>query len=175
MYKFLPYMTNDYSVGLYNEDADDIYHSAFGALSEAFEKFVDPVLKFDIFNTNKGIKVLDICYGIGYNTKAFLNEFLNSNNIECEILIDCVDNDKNLMLLSPFISTKINLIKRLLYKKKLFKNIENYNQAKKITNNFRKISCSHKISYDVNMLLIKNLIKNFGTTFLENLSKEFGS
>ena len=57
---------------LYSKDYDDIYHSASGALTEAYEKFVCPVnwdnlLKYD------DIKVLDICYGIGYNTKSFLN------------------------------------------------------------------------------------------------------
>ena len=72
MSEFQAYFTNDGSVGLYNKDYDDIYHSASGALTEAYEKFVCPVnwdnlLKYD------DIKVLDICYGIGYNTKSFLN------------------------------------------------------------------------------------------------------
>ena len=78
MEEFLPYMTNDYSVGLYSKSTDDIYHSAFGALSEAYEKFILPANLKNIFNKTNNIKILDICYGIGYNTKAFLNEFINS-------------------------------------------------------------------------------------------------
>ena len=79
MYEFHPYFTNDGSVGLFNTDFDDIYHSATGALTEAYEKFIYPV-DFDSLLKKKSIKVLDICYGIGYNTKSFLN-FLFENYI----------------------------------------------------------------------------------------------
>ncbi|MDE6138046.1 MAG: hypothetical protein K2F57_01085 [Candidatus Gastranaerophilales bacterium] len=72
MYEFHPYFTNDGSVGLYSPEFNDIYHSATGALTEAYEKFILPV---DMENLLKkdSIKVLDICYGIGYNSKSFLN------------------------------------------------------------------------------------------------------
>ena len=76
MYEFHPYFTNDGSVGLYNKDFDDIYHSAKGALTEAYEKFIQPV-DYNNLLLKDTIKVLDICYGIGYNTKAFLNFILN--------------------------------------------------------------------------------------------------
>ena len=72
MYDFHPYFTNDGSVGLYNKEFNDIYHSADGALTEAFEKFVLPV-NIDSLIHKDSIKVLDLCYGIGYNTKSFLN------------------------------------------------------------------------------------------------------
>ena len=72
MYDFHPYFTNDGSVGLYNKEFNDIYHSADGALTEAFEKFVLPV-DIDSLIHKDSIKVLDLCYGIGYNTKSFLN------------------------------------------------------------------------------------------------------
>ena len=72
MSEFQPYFTLDGSVGLYSKGFNDIYHSATGALTEAYEKFIYPV-NFDILLKNNDIKVLDICYGIGYNTKSFLN------------------------------------------------------------------------------------------------------
>lgn len=72
MYEFHPYFTNDGSVGLYNSEFNDIYHSATGALNEAYEKFIYPV-DFDMLLNKDSIKVLDICYGIGYNSKSFLN------------------------------------------------------------------------------------------------------
>ena len=80
MNDFLPYITNDNSVGLYDKDVDDIYHSASGALSEAFEKFILPI-DFNDLKRNKNINVLDICYGIGYNTKAFLSNFVFNNRV----------------------------------------------------------------------------------------------
>lgn len=72
MYNFDPYVTNDGSLGLYNKEFEDIYHSAGGAITEAYEKFICP-LNWKYLLRKNSIKVLDICYGIGYNTKCFLN------------------------------------------------------------------------------------------------------
>lgn len=79
MYDLYPYFTNDGSVGLFSPEADDIYHSTYGALSEAYEKFILPANLEKYFETHKEIKVLDICYGIGYNTKSFLNFLIEKN------------------------------------------------------------------------------------------------
>lgn len=79
MYEFYPYFTNDGSVGLYSSAYKDIYHSATGALTEAYEKFIFPI-DMNIFLNKKQIKILDICYGIGYNTKALLNYFFENNS-----------------------------------------------------------------------------------------------
>lgn len=74
----LPFFTLDGSVGLYNEHEDDIYHSVYGAFSEAYDKFILPANLKEFLNKNSEIKILDICYGIGYNTKSFLNYFLEN-------------------------------------------------------------------------------------------------
>ena len=171
MEEFLPYMTNDYSVGLYSKSTDDIYHSAFGALSEAYEKFILPANLKNIFNKTNNIKILDICYGIGYNTKAFLNEFINLDTKDYKIEIDCVDNDELLIKLSPFICTYINKFKRLFYKNKLYKNIENYSEAKNIITKYIKTKCKYKIQPSVNLILIRSLIENYGSDFLNDSIK----
>jgi len=75
MYELYPYFTNDGSVGLFSPDADDIYHSTYGALTEAYEKFILPSNLEKYFSCHNEIKILDICFGIGYNTKSFLNYF----------------------------------------------------------------------------------------------------
>lgn len=76
MYDFYPYFTNDGSVGLFSPSDDDIYHSTYGAATEAYEKFIFPADLEKHFFDNEQIKVLDICFGIGYNSKSFLNYFL---------------------------------------------------------------------------------------------------
>lgn len=73
------FITQDGSIGLYDKKLDEIFHSKFGAKKEAFEKFVEPCLIFK----NKPIKILDICYGIGYNTKCALENFSNIQKIDC--------------------------------------------------------------------------------------------
>ena len=78
------FITEDGSIGLYNEKLDEIYHSKYGAKKEAFEKFDEPVLNI------KNAKILDICYGIGYNTKTALKY------LDCIDFIDCIELDEAL-------------------------------------------------------------------------------
>ena len=79
MRDYEPYYTEDGSIGLYSYADKDVYHSKFGALTEAWEKFILPSGINN--NSNKEIKVLDVCYGIGYNTKALISFFINKNKI----------------------------------------------------------------------------------------------
>jgi len=104
MYDFHPYFTADGSTGLYNPDFNDIYHSATGALTEAYEKFILPS-NLDLLIKKNKISVLDICYGIGYNSKSFLNYFfekflLQTNNnispIHTYNLFDFINDSKRL-------------------------------------------------------------------------------
>ena len=95
--------TDDGSVGLYNNIVGDIYHSKFGARTEAEEKFIKPLNFHKNFFKKKELNVLDICYGIGYNTKAFLNKILKLK-YKGKVSIDILEYDKNLVLISPFIN-----------------------------------------------------------------------
>lgn len=79
MRDYEPYYTEDGSVGLYSYADKDVYHSKFGALTEAWEKFVIPSDIEDLLDTKQEIKVLDICYGIGYNTKSLMSFVLEKN------------------------------------------------------------------------------------------------
>lgn len=73
------YYTKDGSIGLYSYVDDDVYHSKYGAISEAWEKFIIPSGIDKKLNECQNIKVLDICYGIGYNTKALMSYVINKN------------------------------------------------------------------------------------------------
>lgn len=97
-YRFVK--TGDGSVGLFDNGVNDIYHSSLGAYKEAIEKFVLPA-QLERFK-NKNCKVLDICYGIGYNTKALL-KYSIENNLNIKFKIDAIEMNKELIELSPFI------------------------------------------------------------------------
>ncbi len=117
------YYTQDGSIGLFSYTDDDVYHSKFGALTEAWEKFVIPSEVQDKLNTVQNIKVLDVCYGIGYNTKALMSFVINSNekylrekNIFQKIFYK-IKNKKNNKLNSntdSIGSNNINLIENIL-------------------------------------------------------------
>lgn len=94
--------TQDGSVGLYNKQVNDIYHSIFGAAAEAQEKFITPLEFEKNFAGLNKIKVLDICYGIGYNTKSLIKKIIQTK-YKGRVEIDILEYDKNLVSISPFI------------------------------------------------------------------------
>lgn len=143
---FLPYITGDGSVGLYSEEFNDIYHSGYGALTEAYEKFVCPLTV-----EKDNINVLDVCFGLGYNSKAFLNA--NKNK---KITFDCLDINKSLMCLSPFLKTNHRLCDYFRKQK------DNDKYSKYVRKGKYK---KYRIDDFVNIVLIKNLYEAFGEEF----------
>lgn len=245
----VPFFTKDGSVGLYSKSDEDIYHSVYGALAEAYDKFILPVDFDNLLKNNNSINVLDICYGIGYNSKSFLNLFLkkficiknknifshaiyndtidtnnilsssytksihtynifynifnknakknnksvtykfldkdfgedninfveqtrlcksnklrNCNNLSIKVNIDAIDTNKELMLLSPFFITKNNI-------NKLDKT--NIEKIDKHLNSFRRLKHTYSLSEDVNYILIKSLIDEFGIEELDKTYQKF--
>ena len=130
MYEFHPYFTNDGSVGLYSTDFNDIYHSATGALTEAYEKFIYPV-DFNNLLQKEKIKVLDICYGIGYNSKSFLN-FIFENYCQKKFskkysltkhYIDEIHTNNILVKHLPFLNNKRNTCNDEIHTDNIFNEI----------------------------------------------------
>lgn len=168
MYKFYPYFTNDGSVGLYSPSDQDIYHSTYGALTEAYEKFIFPAEFENYFKKNSEIKLLDICFGIGYNTKSFLNYFfeifekkvqdknyniatIHTDNIFNKISVTCIDTDKILIFLSPFIKTdkKINKKNKLSFSNEKISRL--LNESTKI---------NYKIEKFVKIIFLIKIVEN---------------
>lgn len=180
MYKLFPYFTNDGSVGLFSPDADDIYHSTYGALTEVYEKFILPSNLKNFLKKNNEIKILDICFGIGYNSKSLINYVLDflynepiytdknkytdkidTNNKKFKIYIHAIDNDKNLAYLSPFfISNKKNIKnnKILFHQEKIERML-----AKKTVQKY-------KLKQEVNFLLLEKIIDNIDSESISILS-----
>lgn len=168
MYELYPYFTNDGSVGLFSPSADDIYHSTYGALTEAYEKFILPSNINNFLKNNSEIKILDICFGIGYNSKSFLNYFLDflynetigtdkiksidkidTYNKKFKIYIHALDNDKNLAYLSPFFISN---------NKKIKNNELSFNQEKIKRMLSNKVIQKYKLKEEVNILLLKRIL-----------------
>lgn len=97
MYKIYPFVTNDGSMGLYSPEDNDIYHSVLGAATEAYEKFILPSDVLSFLKSHDKIKVLDICFGIGYNSKSFLNFIFQNKKLSEKIF-----SNKPGKILSPY-------------------------------------------------------------------------
>ncbi len=132
MRDYEPYYTEDGSIGLYSFAEKDVFHSKYGALTEAWEKFILPSNISNIINTKESINILDVCYGIGYNTKALMS-FV-------------IDNNKNKIL-------KKNIFQKLLVNINNIVSICNNNQKK----NKRSLSLCNDTICDDNFLSFFNI------------------
>ncbi len=107
--------TKDDSVTFFNSEYDETYHSTSGAIEESFEKFVKPSKVKEFVKNNKEIKLLDICFGVGYNSAALIDEVLK-NNKDCRIFITALENDKEIIEQIPNITPEFknySIIKEL--------------------------------------------------------------
>ncbi len=68
---FIPQVTADGSFTFFSQEFSESFHSHYGALQESFLKFVDSTQLTK--QANKPVlRLLDVCYGLGYNTAAAL-------------------------------------------------------------------------------------------------------
>ncbi len=63
--------TADGSFSLHSHSFAESFHSSGGALEEANSKFVLPA-QLDRFSSGSCLRVLDVCFGLGYNTAALM-------------------------------------------------------------------------------------------------------
>ncbi|YAI82337.1 MAG: tRNA (5-methylaminomethyl-2-thiouridine)(34)-methyltransferase MnmD [cyanobacterium endosymbiont of Rhopalodia sterrenbergii] len=81
---FIPQLTDDGSYTFFSEEFGELFHSYSGAKLEAEQKFVDPCQLKGKAKHHKSLKIIDVCYGLGYNSAAAL-EGIWSTNEECHI------------------------------------------------------------------------------------------
>ena len=76
--------TADGSFSLHSDRFDEGFHSSGGALQEATSKFVLPA-QLDRFPSGRCLRVLDVCFGLGYNTAALMAALPNAGgpSLEC--------------------------------------------------------------------------------------------
>lgn len=98
--------TKDNSYTFFNEKYQEAYHSLTGAREEAQKKYVEPL------GVKDGDTILDICFGLGYNTFAALEHTKHLKVIALEI-------DEEILkdLQSLEISSKYNIIKEVAREK----------------------------------------------------------
>ena len=68
---FVPKLTNDGTFTFFSDEYGELFHSYHGARQEAELKFVEPTHLAQKAR-EPSLRILDICYGLGYNTAAAL-------------------------------------------------------------------------------------------------------
>ncbi len=82
--KFTPQPTEDGSYTFFSEEFQENFHSSFGAKQEAEVRYIKPCLIKQLAQQQSTIRILDVCYGLGYNSAAAL-EAIWSVNPQCRV------------------------------------------------------------------------------------------
>jgi tRNA U34 5-methylaminomethyl-2-thiouridine-forming methyltransferase MnmC len=82
--QFTPQLTADGSYTFFSEEFQETFHSSFGAKQEAKVRYVEPCQLQELATKQATIRILDVCYGLGYNSAAAL-EAIWSVNPQCQV------------------------------------------------------------------------------------------
>lgn len=88
--QFIPQVTRDGSYTFYSAEFQEAFHSSFGAKQEAEVRYIEPCLIKQLATQKPQIRILDICYGLGYNTAAAL-EAIWSTNPQCRVELTALE------------------------------------------------------------------------------------
>ena len=91
MSEWIPQQTEDGSFTFFSEAFNEAFHSRLGAKQEAFLKFVQAT---DLATRaeQSSLCLLDVCYGLGYNTAAAL-EVIWTVNPDCQVTLYALELD----------------------------------------------------------------------------------
>ncbi|MBW4615081.1 MAG: hypothetical protein KME21_17770 [Desmonostoc vinosum HA7617-LM4] len=83
---FTPQLTADGSFTFTSQEFGESFHSHYGAKQESFLKFVVPTQLATVAH-KPSLRLLDVCYGLGYNTAAALQTIWSVNpNCDVEVM-----------------------------------------------------------------------------------------
>jgi tRNA U34 5-methylaminomethyl-2-thiouridine-forming methyltransferase MnmC len=89
---WVPRQTGDGSFTFFSEAFGEAFHSDRGAKSEAFEKFSQITELAKLAQEIGRVRILDVCYGLGYNSAAAL-ETIWQVNPDCDIELYALELD----------------------------------------------------------------------------------
>lgn len=92
--KFTPQATADGSYTFFSAEFQETFHSSFGAKQEAEVRYIKPCLIKQLAQQKSTIRLLDICYGLGYNSAAAL-EAIWSVNPQCRVELIALEISKD--------------------------------------------------------------------------------
>jgi tRNA U34 5-methylaminomethyl-2-thiouridine-forming methyltransferase MnmC len=92
-HKLSPHLTDDGSYTFFSQEYGETYHSISGARQEAEKKFIESCQIIQKAREQPSLKLLDICYGLGYNTAASLTAIWTAN-LNCRVELIALEIDE---------------------------------------------------------------------------------
>lgn len=108
--KYKIIQTGDGTVSLFSDEYQEAMHSVSGAYEEALKKHVYPSRIMDI--EKKELRVLDVGFGMGYNTLALIYQFKKSKS---GIRLDIVSFEKDRSYIAPLEKVKFSDSREEIY------------------------------------------------------------
>ncbi|MEB3211862.1 MAG: MnmC family methyltransferase [Leptolyngbyaceae bacterium] len=93
---WIPFQTHDGSYTFFSERFKEHFHSRDGAKTEAVQKFSE-VAKLTQKSRHASVRLLDVCYGLGYNSAAAL-ETIWRENPACSVTLYGLELDASVPL-----------------------------------------------------------------------------
>ena len=103
--EFTPQLTKDGSYTFFSQEFQETFHSSFGAKQEAEVKYIEPCAIAQLATQKSTVRLLDVCYGLGYNTAAAL-ETIWLVNPECSVELFALEIDASV----PMTAIEHNLL-----------------------------------------------------------------
>lgn len=88
--------TSDGSYTFFSSEFEETFHSVHGAREEAQAKFIIPCALAEKAQKSSHLKLLDICYGLGYNTATAL-ETIWRWNPHCQVELIALESDETVL------------------------------------------------------------------------------
>ena len=86
---FIPEVTGDGSATFYSQEFGEHFHCRHGAYTDAQRNYVDAANIPELAKADR-LAILDVCYGLGYNTAAALDT-IQQINPDCQVTIRALE------------------------------------------------------------------------------------
>jgi len=98
--------TEDGSITCRDEGTGELYHNRAGAYTEALHIYVEPSHLKKVVELKRQLNVLDVCFGLGYNTFVLALELLKAldevgSGQEFNLKVVAIDRDPGIMKVLP--------------------------------------------------------------------------
>ena len=92
--------TEDGSLSRFDEETGELYHNRAGAYTEALRNYYEASDANDRLQRTGELRLLDACFGLGYNTFVLLAELVNAG-CKGKIVVHAVETDAQILSAIP--------------------------------------------------------------------------
>src|SRR4029434_10190972 len=90
-------LTEDGSRSRLDRETGELFHNRAGAITEALKNYVEPSGATQSIRGRGSLAVLDVCFGLGYNTWMLVESLLASGLAAAELSVFAIERDADVL------------------------------------------------------------------------------